>query len=995
VSLAAGALRALGGASVIVSQWGVSPYNETAGGAARRYAALPSASEDAAAQLAASAAGILAAPRRIADALVNAAVSALVSAAGGTTATQAANSALLSRFPKAKLCADLLPARALDSRVVELRASRALPPDALRASPIRVTLPLRDLSIVQWDARAARVRGYSIGADAFPRLSINVTCPRSAAATTAEAVFSAGGAGRAAVRVEAVIASQFSSVVSSSDVTPPVSGDLAAFADASASSKSALAISAGDGGAASSGNGSDAAGGGVSAAAPVISRRGLSFVLSTDCGPAFGRRGFVCGDGTDRVEFTCPRVEVVPTCVWWNAAARAWDGGVCTVASVDATSVSCDCSQPGAFAARFVALEKGQTDVFASSSPAPLVTSYGVWWPAIALLATFFVLHALGALLTREAPTARVAVMGGAKPAARASALSQLLERVVLVFRAARSAGEGDAAAHLAFPKAAAIEPRAPSAALIAAVAFERMRREPPAMLLTCARTRGAPPSAAGSAPAWLRFVSAVTSGALSAALVAVAYSYLFAQRRAGDSAELPRVAPAQLALLAILCAALSPDAAITRLLGAAGAYDRPHASKRLKSGLQGVEAALADVPTSELVSAAADTPPAARAAGAEAAAASGEGPKTAEDGASADNSAEAIMRVASAQLASDSEAASCGARAALGAIFSLLSIVAILFVSVFTLARGEAAATMLFAAWVLHSVVVIIAVRPLTVLAWVAIEFSRGARAGAVVGGWDDAVSLPLRAHVSGKSLSPEVAVVAYAPVAALAAAWAADADALRRWGAIAKIVDLAQRAKSAERDDIPEKVVGDKAEAPKGNAVKEELDQNPGKSESLASSQAAQPPVTAAAESDDAFAAAKTTWATRAAFPVAANNAPAPASGSLSPVGFKDEGSTIRPGLNLLPMGPRPGGALPRAPSLPLQPSGALMPLARAVPPLQVSGAAIVGASARPRPRPMGLNPIGARAIVGPAPSKVLANAALNSARPPGPPAPRAPLQ
>jgi trimeric autotransporter adhesin len=118
---------------------------------------------------------------------------------------------------------DRLPARALDSRVVSVNllasgSSRRLAvPDttalagaaasaaasasssaALPASRFRITVPLRDLSIVDWDATGASGSGWSPGVDigtdsAFPRRAVNVTCP----AAPAEAL----RAGRLAARL--------------------------------------------------------------------------------------------------------------------------------------------------------------------------------------------------------------------------------------------------------------------------------------------------------------------------------------------------------------------------------------------------------------------------------------------------------------------------------------------------------------------------------------------------------------------------------------------------------------------------------------------------------------------------------------------------------------------------------------------------------------------------------------------------------------------------
>jgi hypothetical protein len=75
--------------------------------------------------------------------------------------------------------------------------------------------------------------------------------------------------------------------------------------------------------------GGRAGGGALSAAAPVVASSGLAFVLSADCGPAFGQRGFVCGAGQASVAFACPAVRAVPTCLLWDASAQEWNSTAC------------------------------------------------------------------------------------------------------------------------------------------------------------------------------------------------------------------------------------------------------------------------------------------------------------------------------------------------------------------------------------------------------------------------------------------------------------------------------------------------------------------------------------------------------------------------------------------------------------------------------------------------------------------------------------------
>jgi hypothetical protein len=124
------------------------------------YAALPAvsdlaiASDAAAAQAMGAAAGGGGARRASILGSVLSAMNAAVAGQKGTTASAASQGSLLAVSPRARLSEDLLPGRAMDSRTVTLSA--LLPTSSTATltlpTPIQLVIPLRDLSLVSWDA---------------------------------------------------------------------------------------------------------------------------------------------------------------------------------------------------------------------------------------------------------------------------------------------------------------------------------------------------------------------------------------------------------------------------------------------------------------------------------------------------------------------------------------------------------------------------------------------------------------------------------------------------------------------------------------------------------------------------------------------------------------------------------------------------------------------------------------------------------------------------
>jgi hypothetical protein len=383
----AGLLGADGGTSLSVTQWGVSPFNETAGLSALMYAA-PTAISDLDAQ--ADAAAASAANSRSRRLNLWAAVQAAVQGTGGKTAKQAAANNLALFAPRATSVPDMNPFRGLDSRVVSvsltgsdgnprtLTSGKNSSSSVIGGDAIIVTVPLRDPSILIWNASTQQVDGVDAGQSAFSSASLDVVCPSSPQdAYRGVAAFDRASLKPVAVNVTGIQFHNFSSavgaVISSSQVKDE---SLSSFAGATSSTVNVL------------NDFPDDTNSSVSAAkSNVIVQRAYSYILSTDCGPAFGSRAFVCGPGAKSVTFDCPKATSVPTCIAFDTTKGRWRSDVCTVASVGVSSVNCACKVSGSFsvALRYAVLPQVQADVFGSKD---LVTSerpFSVAWAVFAL----------------------------------------------------------------------------------------------------------------------------------------------------------------------------------------------------------------------------------------------------------------------------------------------------------------------------------------------------------------------------------------------------------------------------------------------------------------------------------------------------------------------------------------------------------------------------------------------------------------------------------
>ena len=375
------------GVSLSITLWGISPFNETAGMFAATYAALPTVSDLEAIDTAALAAAKMVGRQRrriLTQTDTWAAVQAAVTTAGGLTSAQASSNALLALFPRPTRSSDLTPSRPLDSRVISIRASPPLPLSTILVTPVLVTVPLRDLSAVVYDVKS-KAYTFDSGAGNFAQTIITVTCPLSPKTTTVSA-FYVGSGNPTAVAIESVALISFGSVVGTLKSDAALDGSVAELSAPDGTSISSNTIT------------TDSKGNATLPNANLVTKQSAyTYVLSTDCGVAFGRRTFVCGPGTERVSYQCPHAVTTPTCLLFDTATNVWSTDMCTVQSVTATSVDCACTRFGDVAVRFATLPQIQADVFASKE---LIISYrtgGVWWGAFAIAAACTILNCIGA----------------------------------------------------------------------------------------------------------------------------------------------------------------------------------------------------------------------------------------------------------------------------------------------------------------------------------------------------------------------------------------------------------------------------------------------------------------------------------------------------------------------------------------------------------------------------------------------------------------------
>ncbi len=487
------------GVSLKMVQWGVSPFNETAGLNALTYAPLPSeqalsiASGGALGELPAATLSVGGTLRRARALLAR----LLSSAASG------ALTASLESLPPAQPILDRLPSRPLDTRVVtvELALGGAGGARISRLpAPVLVTLPLRDPSLVVVDGATGLARAAPFSASTFPRATFAFTCPDSLAGLR----FGGAVAARLTGPPEAVAAAWQRAPWGNATSGAALAGALAAGAPAALTLVSAsslrfntslqqlLARPPDGGGGVITAPGGGAGGGGdlfaggdggahLAAGAGAVANWGVALTLSAPCG-VLGEKTLVCGPGSGgrAVVFTCPRVTPVAACLYFNEARGAWATDGCAVAGVSSTAITCACTHLTPLAARFAALEQAAVEVFAADVPALVVVAWGAYGAHVALLLAIAG-AAVGCSVAGAAADARAAPLYASALAAQPPVL------------ALKAAAEGEAAAEAAASAAAARA--AAAAAEEEAAHFGGARRGRRAAAAAAAAARTAPAS--------------------------------------------------------------------------------------------------------------------------------------------------------------------------------------------------------------------------------------------------------------------------------------------------------------------------------------------------------------------------------------------------------------------------------------------------------------------------------------------------------------------
>ena len=277
---------------------------------------------------------------------------------------------------------------------------------ARAVSPFLITIPLRDLSIVNYDAAKGQVTGvFMEGADAIPRPVFNVTCPtglreQQLPMTAYPALMlGAGSATPATVVVQSMLMLSYTAPISASPPRASVDSGAAALAGAGASRMMQ---------------------GVLSTAASTATATSPAYILQADCG-TIGPRAFMCGPGMEGkvVTYQCPGLAPVPSCVWFDASKGGWSNAGCQVASSSDTAVVCACTHLTDFSIRFAAVPApAQKSVYAPSV-APGVTVIGTlllfpgYYGVLAVVCLWWVvLLARGlAVGTREQGAFREAIM--------------------------------------------------------------------------------------------------------------------------------------------------------------------------------------------------------------------------------------------------------------------------------------------------------------------------------------------------------------------------------------------------------------------------------------------------------------------------------------------------------------------------------------------------------------------------------------------------------
>jgi hypothetical protein len=407
---AAAAKSGLSPPSLGIAQWGISPHAESVGGC--KFKSLEAASDKDAREYRLGRMSRNDGGRRAlwswslagsAGRLLQAMLPGVASGASGDQPPLplvASHDTLVQAVPRKEFSEDFLPLGPMATRTISITlggAGGGPSPGAVQSlpGPVTLVLPLRDPAALVYTSPPS----YAIGQNGFPLVIINVTCPAGGSPldSKVKAAYVSGGVGTPSVSIASILYADFTTALEAErEARPEGAGVSSGILD------DAMGANQDPGGASSlaaSLQPSDLAG---SALKPF---RQATYILSVDCGAAFGGQKIICGIGVEGQPrtFSCPRVAAVPVCMWHNPSTGTWTpngtsliGG--DVSGLPPTSFACNTSLAGDHAVRLVALPAIQSDVFSELKRAENTKSISSNWNIVGFFA-IGLLYLAGTLL--------------------------------------------------------------------------------------------------------------------------------------------------------------------------------------------------------------------------------------------------------------------------------------------------------------------------------------------------------------------------------------------------------------------------------------------------------------------------------------------------------------------------------------------------------------------------------------------------------------------
>ena len=411
-----------GKVAVRIVQWGTSPYNETSGldkvsvsnpaanasivsltgettdhrrlQAVIDYAVHVSGSGGKAGTL-----GVFGSGLRWLQSIVGATV---VSPSAASPSSSSANAAASALTPAAMKVSDLIASRPLDARVVSVDLSVGGIAQTAFSTPLYITIPLRDLSIVTFNGKTGEPESVAVGQTAIITREFSVVCPRdipTLPGTTVPAMLVAPMSSILKLWTQAPwvnVTKGFNLTATLALGAPTVArlkaitvvGYMAEIIQITEAAPIAGSDTLRPGGSSSAGTGLAPGGLVIGHAATnqslsklqTAATTYLTLVYAVDCGPVFGERELACGPGSAgvRMRYTCPSTSVVPTCLWFSVSKGEWTTDGCKPIRVTATAITCACNHLTSFAVRYAAVEHASSSVFAIDTPLQRTTPFAL-----------------------------------------------------------------------------------------------------------------------------------------------------------------------------------------------------------------------------------------------------------------------------------------------------------------------------------------------------------------------------------------------------------------------------------------------------------------------------------------------------------------------------------------------------------------------------------------------------------------------------------------